>query len=119
MTTIQNKYCLLLSETSILKTLVESTALKKHSSFKMSDRLVESALTLALQLGTFFFDFFPDLELEEMANELKTFVGFMLMAAAGYLLFLNLFFFVLPVAFIFLLLVIGYVLVVGLFSTAL
>ena len=97
----------------------------------MSDRgLVESANDFALQLASFFFDYIiPNQErvrlnrkLEEVANEmgisvstLKTWMGFILMAGSGYLVFLNLFFFALPIAFLFLLLVfIGYVAVRGL-----
>ena len=77
--------------------------------------LVESARTFARELSNFFFNILPNQErvrlgrkLEEVAVELgitvqkiKTLIGFMLMVMGGYLIFLNTFFFLLPVAFLF------------------
>ena len=89
----------------------------------MSDRhlveLVESANNFARNLSSSFFNkiIHPQQrerlqrELEKVAEEvgvstntLKTWVGFVLMAAGGYLVCLNTFFFILPVAFLFLML---------------
>ena len=78
--------------------------------------LVESAMTFAKELFNSFFNILPNQErvrlgrkLEEVAVELgitvqkiKTLIGFMLMVMGGYLIFLNTFFFLLPVAFLFL-----------------
>ena len=78
--------------------------------------LVESAMTFAKELFNSFFNILPNQErvrlgrkLEEVAVELgitvqkiKTLIGFMVMAMGGYLIFLNTFFFLLPVAFLFL-----------------
>ena len=88
--------------------------------------LMESASNFAYKLTSYFFDFIGDehrvmvqRQLEEAANELgvsvntlKTWLGLLLMAAGGYLLFLNLFFFFVPFGFlIFFIGYIGYVLV--------
>ena len=86
----------------------------------MSDRrLVESANNFARNLTSSFFNkiIHPqhrarlERELERVAEEvgvsiytLKTWIGFVLMAAGGYLVCLNTFFFILPVAFLFLML---------------
>ena len=78
--------------------------------------LVESAEIFARELSNSFFNILPNQErvrlerkLEELAVELgitvqqiKTLIGFMLMVMGGYLIFLNTFFFLLPVAFLFL-----------------
>ena len=77
--------------------------------------LVGSARTFARELSNFFFNILPNQErmtlerkLEEVAVELgmtlqqiKTLIGFMVMAMGGYLIFLNIFFFLLPVVFLF------------------
>ena len=77
--------------------------------------LVESARTFARELSNFFFNILPiqervtlERKLEEVAVELgmtvqqiKTLISFMVMAMGGYLIFLNIFFFLLPVAFLF------------------
>ena len=80
----------------------------------MSESLMESANNFASELASYFFDNPTDNEqhmmvqtsLEELANKLgvsvntlKTWIGFILLAAVGYLLFINLFFFALPFAF--------------------
>ena len=73
-------------------------------------------MTFAKELFNSFFNILPNQErvrlgrkLEEVAVELgitvqkiKTLIGFMLMVMGGYLIFLNTFFFLLPVAFLFL-----------------
>ena len=75
--------------------------------------LVESARTFARELSNFFFNILPNQErvtlerkLEEVAVELGVTVqqiktSFVVMAMGGYLIFLNIFFFLLPVVFLF------------------